>query len=703
MGTIRIKNNTEPSTPSSGYFEVYVDSVTNHLTMKNAAGSVIDVHNRSNHTGTQTASTISDFSSAVAGTASVSAATAHITSNGTDHSYINQSVTSTATPTFSQVTLSNSPSNATDAVRKDYVDGLIQNVKRKDNCEVATTGNITLSGEQTIDGVLTSSDRVLVWQQTDPKENGIYVSSSGAWSRSVDGDDGVELLGALVLILSGSTYGGSQFNNSNTSITIGVTNITFVSLGSTILHNSTLGLQGGSINSYYHLTQTQHTDLTDAGDSTLHYHAADRDRANHTGTQTASTISDFDTEVSNNTDVAANTAHRTNNGTDHSYINQSVTTSASPYFASVGVGITPTIKLHVKGADTSANTWSIRLQDSADATVFQVDNQGNIEGRKFTGQLGVLTTSTTSPYYTSSDMLTGYTTIGSAPGSQTSSNLYLYGKNHNAGYGSFTLGSYTHTTDQVAGGSTIKGVSAWASASTNKNGGDVTINGGDAASGGTDGGVIIGSKTTITKNLANAAIVNVNVTNASTLSTTVGIRSTLSGGQDERSFEAKSSGGSNTDFYVNGRGIMFVRNHATIGSLSILNFDANTYAIVPYSNILNIQSTYTSGFKNMAFQNAMHDKDAKIRWATTAFTTYTSPSGATFDVELSRSSTSDMVVTVPSTSSLDVAGNRVRVRTSKTPASATDTGNQGEICWDSDYLYVCTSANVWKRAALSTW
>ncbi len=35
-----------------------------------------------------------------------------------------------------------------------------------------------------------------------------------------------------------------------------------------------------------------------------------RDRSTHTGTQTASTISDFDTEVSNNTDVAANTAAR---------------------------------------------------------------------------------------------------------------------------------------------------------------------------------------------------------------------------------------------------------------------------------------------------------------------------------------------------------------------------------------------------------
>ena len=57
------------------------------------------------------------------------------------------------------------------------------------------------------------------------------------------------------------------------------------------------------------------TDLTDAGDSALHYHATDRARANHTGTQAASTISDFDTEVANNTAVASNTTHRglTNN------------------------------------------------------------------------------------------------------------------------------------------------------------------------------------------------------------------------------------------------------------------------------------------------------------------------------------------------------------------------------------------------------
>jgi hypothetical protein len=39
------------------------------------------------------------------------------------------------------------------------------------------------------------------------------------------------------------------------------------------------------------------TDLTDTGDTTLHYHATDRNRTNHTGTQLASTISDFGATV----------------------------------------------------------------------------------------------------------------------------------------------------------------------------------------------------------------------------------------------------------------------------------------------------------------------------------------------------------------------------------------------------------------------
>ena len=47
------------------------------------------------------------------------------------------------------------------------------------------------------------------------------------------------------------------------------------------------------------------TDLTDAGDSTLHYHATDRARADHTGTQALSTISDAGTMASQDADDVA--------------------------------------------------------------------------------------------------------------------------------------------------------------------------------------------------------------------------------------------------------------------------------------------------------------------------------------------------------------------------------------------------------------
>jgi hypothetical protein len=54
---------------------------------------------------------------------------------------------------------------------------------------------------------------------------------------------------------------------------------------------------GVTIDTTESLTPTQATDLTDGGDSSLHYHAEDRKRANHTGTQTSQTISDFEARV----------------------------------------------------------------------------------------------------------------------------------------------------------------------------------------------------------------------------------------------------------------------------------------------------------------------------------------------------------------------------------------------------------------------
>jgi hypothetical protein len=52
---------------------------------------------------------------------------------------------------------------------------------------------------------------------------------------------------------------------------------------------------------------------------------------------------------------------------------------------------------------------------------------------------------------------------------------------------------------------------------------------------------------------------------------------------------------------------------------------------------------------------------------------------------------------------LDVNSDTVRLRTARTPASATATGTAGEICWDANYIYVCTATDTWRRTALSSW
>jgi len=59
--------------------------------------------------------------------------------------------------------------------------------------------------------------------------------------------------------------------------------------------------------------------------------------------------------------------------------------------------------------------------------------------------------------------------------------------------------------------------------------------------------------------------------------------------------------------------------------------------------------------------------------------------------------------TISGTGKLHLAGDTIRLESSRTPASAGAAGNQGEHCWDSDFLYVCVSANSWKRAVIAAW
>lgn len=110
-------------------------------------------------------------------------------------------------------------------------------------CAVATTANIALTGEQTIDGVLTSASRVLVKNQTLSQNNGIYTTGAGAWTRTTDANSWGELVGASVFITGGSTQMGYNFISTiDAGGVLGTTPITFEQNGQSTVYLAGNGL-----------------------------------------------------------------------------------------------------------------------------------------------------------------------------------------------------------------------------------------------------------------------------------------------------------------------------------------------------------------------------------------------------------------------------------------------------------------------------
>jgi hypothetical protein len=101
----------------------------------------------------------------------------------------------------------------------------------KSPCVVATTANISLTGEQTIDGILTSTSRVLVKNQTSTLQNGIYVSAAGAWSRATDADSAGELEGAAVSVTQGTINQNTVWSQTTDSITLETSAIAWQQVG----------------------------------------------------------------------------------------------------------------------------------------------------------------------------------------------------------------------------------------------------------------------------------------------------------------------------------------------------------------------------------------------------------------------------------------------------------------------------------------
>lgn len=189
--------------------------------------------------------------------------------------------TTPAAGTFSNAamttgTISTAPASANDIVNKSYVDTLVasgihfhQPVRVESPINLNATYNngtagvgatLTNAGTQTalvIDGVtLSLNDRVLIYQQSNQTQNGIYVvsnvgSGSTNWvlTRSSDADTYVINSaaglseGSTVFVQQGATGAGETYTcNTAGVITFGTTNITFAQISSAQIYSAGTGL-----------------------------------------------------------------------------------------------------------------------------------------------------------------------------------------------------------------------------------------------------------------------------------------------------------------------------------------------------------------------------------------------------------------------------------------------------------------------------
>jgi hypothetical protein len=168
------------------------------------------------------------------------------------NSTIDSSVIGGITPAaayFTTAQVAATPTADQDVANKAYVDSVAQGLDIKASCLYTTTNNITLSGLGTQAGgdwpsTLTAGSRILVKNQTNQAENGIYAASSTGWTRTSDLNNWSEVPGAFTFIEDGATLSATGWvTTAGSTGTIGVTNMPWTQFSGAGTYTAGNGLQ----------------------------------------------------------------------------------------------------------------------------------------------------------------------------------------------------------------------------------------------------------------------------------------------------------------------------------------------------------------------------------------------------------------------------------------------------------------------------
>lgn len=146
------------------------------------------------------------------------------------------------------VTLNANPSQALEAVTKQYVDAIAEGLHVHASVATATTASVDLGdAPASIDGVtLTDGMRVLVKNQSDTAQNGIYTysASADALVRASDFNSTAEIQGGdFLFVTGGNTYSDTGWVETEKVTTLGTDPILFTQFSGAGTYTAGVGLQ----------------------------------------------------------------------------------------------------------------------------------------------------------------------------------------------------------------------------------------------------------------------------------------------------------------------------------------------------------------------------------------------------------------------------------------------------------------------------
>jgi hypothetical protein len=390
-----------------------------------------------------------------------------ITNSTLDSSPIGSTSPSTGVFTNIQTTtgqITTQPTGANDIVNLLALQSYAAGISWKQPVACATLTNITLSGLQTIDGYTTlSGDRVIVKNQSNNTQNGIYIASSGAWSRSNDADAWSELVSAIAFVEYGSQAGSAWFCTVTPGGTIGTTPITWAQFTTSATYSAGTGLTltgftfsitnigtagtYGSASSVPVFTTNAQGQVTSVTNTSI---AIANTQVSGLGTMS--------TQNANSVAITGGSIDNTTIGSTTASTVKGTTITASTQFSGPGTGLTGTASgLSIGGSAASATTAG----SVTNSVTFNNSGTGAASGTTFNG---------------SAAQTISYNTIGAPSTTGTgASGTWGIGISGNAATvtnGVYTTGSYSNPSWITSIlGSIVSGAVATATTATNLAGG----------------------------------------------------------------------------------------------------------------------------------------------------------------------------------------------------------------------------------------